>query len=245
MAGPAVAGGRRPAADVIGVLCAVGQYGGVRVLVVEDNQVVAQAVAEGLRDQGFAVDVAGDGAAGLNKAGLVAYDVIVLDRDLPAVHGDEVCGRLAGHCDGARILMLTAAGAPGDRVAGLDLGADDYLAKPFHFPELVARVRALARRAPAAPPVLRRGELELDRSRRRATRRGQLVPLNRKELGVLEVLMGADGGVVSAEQLLEQVWDEFADPFTNTVAVTVMRLRRKLGDPPLIQTVIGGGYRLP
>jgi DNA-binding response OmpR family regulator len=222
----------------------VGQYGRVRVLVVEDNQVVAQAVAEGLRDQGFAVDVAGDGAAGLAKAGLTGYDVIVLDRDLPAVHGDEVCGRLAGR-DGARILMLTAAGAPGDRVAGLDLGADDYLVKPFHFPELVARVRALARRAPPVPPVLRRGELELDRPRRQAARRGQLVPLNRKELGVLEVLMCADGAVVSAEQLLERVWDEFADPFTNVVAVTVMRLRRKLGDPPLIQTVTGTGYRLP
>ena len=128
---------------------------------------------------------------------------------------------------------------------GLDLGADDYLAKPFHFPELVARVRALARRVPPAPPVPRHGELALDRARRRATRRGQLVPLNRKELGVLEVLMGADGGVVSAEQLLERVWDEFADPFTNAVAVTVMRLRRKLGEPPLIETVIGGGYRLP
>ena len=214
-------------------------------LVVEDNQVVAQAVAEGLRDQGFAVDVAGDGESGLAKAALAPYDVIVLDRDLPAVHGDEVCARLAGHPAGARILMLTAAGAPGDRVDGLDLGADDYLAKPFHFPELVARVRALARRVPSAPPVLRHGELALDRARRRATRRGQLVPLNRKELGVLEVLMGADGGVVSAEQLLERVWDEFADPFTNAVAVTVMRLRRKLGEPPLIETVIGGGYRLP
>jgi DNA-binding response OmpR family regulator len=217
----------------------------VRVLVVEDNQVVARAVAEGLRDQGFAVDVAGDGAAGLEKASLAAYDVIVLDRDLPVVHGDEVCAQLAGCRAGARILMLTAAGAPGDRVAGLDLGADDYLPKPFHFPELVARVRALARRSPPAPPVLARGELVLDRARRRATRNGQLVPLNRKELGVLEVLLGADGAVVGAEELLERVWDEFADPFTNAVAVTVMRLRRKLGDPPLIETVIGGGYRLP
>jgi DNA-binding response OmpR family regulator len=229
---------------VIGVLCPVRQHGLVRVLVVEDNRVVAQAVAEGLRDQGFAVDVAGDGAAGLAKAGLAAYDVIVLDRDLPVVHGDEVCAQLAGSRDGARILMLTAAGGPGDRVAGLDLGADDYLPKPFHFPELVARVRALARRAPPVPPVLARGELVLDRARRRAHRRGRLVPLNRKELGVLEVLMCADGAVVSAEQLLERVWDEFADPFTNVVAVTVMRLRRKLGDPPLIETVIGGGYRL-
>jgi DNA-binding response OmpR family regulator len=220
-------------------------HGQVRVLVVEDNEVVAQAVAEGLRDQGIAVDVAGDGAAGLEKAGLAPYDVIVLDRDLPAVHGDDVCAQLAGREAGARILMLTAAGAPGERVAGLNLGADDYLAKPFHFPELVARVNALSRRAAPARPVLRRGELALDRARRRASRDGQPVPLTRKELGVLEVLLSADGAVISAEQLLEQVWDEFADPFTNAVAVTVMRLRRKLGDPPLIETVIGGGYRLP
>jgi DNA-binding response OmpR family regulator len=216
----------------------------VRVLVVEDNEVVAQAVAEGLRDQGFAVDVAGDGAAGLEKAGLAPYDVIVLDRDLPVVHGDDVCARLAGRPAGARILMLTAAGAPGDRVDGLNLGADDYLAKPFHFPELVARVNALGRRTAAAPPVLCRGELTLDRARRQASRSGQPVPLTRKELGVLEVLLSADGAVISAEQLLEQVWDEFADPFTNAVAVTVMRLRRKLGDPPLIETIIGVGYRL-
>ena len=214
-------------------------------LVVEDNEVVAQAVAAGLRDRGFAVDVAGDGGAGLDKAGLSPYDVIVLDRDLPVVHGDDVCARLAGRAGGARILMLTAAGAPDDRVGGLNLGADDYLAKPFHFPELVARVNALSRRAPSAPPLLRRGELTLDRPRRRASRNGQLVPLTRKELGVLEVLMSADGAVISAEELLEQVWDEYADPFTNAVAVTVMRLRRKLGTPPLVETVIGGGYRLP
>jgi DNA-binding response OmpR family regulator len=217
----------------------------VRVLVVEDNEVVAQAVAAGLRDRGFAVDVAGDGAAGLDKAGLSPYDVIVLDRDLPVVHGDDVCARLAGRPGGARILMLTAAGAPDDRVGGLNLGADDYLAKPFHFPELVARVSALCRREPSVPPVLRRGELALDRPRRRATRNGQLVPLTRKELGVLEVLMSADGAVISAEQLLERVWDEYADPFTNAVAVTMMRLRRKLGEPPLIETVTGCGYRLP
>ena len=214
-------------------------------LVVEDNAVVAQAVAAGLRDQGIAVDVAGDGGAGLDKAGLSPYDVIVLDRDLPVMHGDDVCARLAGGAGGARILMLTAAGAPDDRVAGLDLGADDYLPKPFHFPELAARVSALSRRAPSTPPVLRRGELTLDRPRRRASRNGQLVPLTRKELGVLEVLMSADGAVISAEELLERVWDEYADPFTNAVAVTVMRLRRKLGQPPLIETVTGGGYRLP
>jgi len=217
----------------------------MRVLVVEDNEVVARAVAEGLRDRGIAVDVAGDGAAGLDKAALWFYDVIVLDRDLPVVHGDDVCARLAGRSDGARVLMLTAAGAPDDRVDGLNLGADDYLAKPFHFPELVARIGALSRRAPSAPPVLRRGELALDRPRRRASRNGQMVPLTRKELGVLEVLMSADGAVISAEQLLERVWDEYADPFTNAVAVTMMRLRRKLGEPPLIETVTGGGYRLP
>jgi DNA-binding response OmpR family regulator len=216
----------------------------MRVLVVEDNEVVAQAIATGLRDRGIAVDVAGDGAAGLDKAGLSPYDVIVLDRDLPLVHGDDVCVRLAGRPGGARILMLTAAGAPDDRVGGLHLGADDYLAKPFHFPELVARVHALGRRAAAAPPVLRRGGLALDRARRRATRNGQLVPLNRKELGVLEVLLSADGAVVSAEELLERVWDENADPFTRTVVVTLMRLRRKLGRPEVIETVVGAGYRV-
>jgi DNA-binding response OmpR family regulator len=217
----------------------------MRVLVVEDNEVVARAVAEGLRDRGIAVDVASDGAAGLDKAGLWSYDVIVLDRDLPVVHGDDVCARLTGRPGGARILMLTAAGEPCDRVDGLNLGADDYLAKPFHFPELVARVGALSRRSPSAPPVLRRGELVLDRPRRRASRNGQPVPLTRKELGVLDVLISADGAVISAEELLERVWDEYADPFTNAVAVTVMRLRRKLGEPPLIETVTGGGYRLP
>ena len=180
-----------------------GHHKNMRVLIVEDNEVVAQAVATGLRDQGFAVDVAGDGAVGLDKAALSPYDVIVLDRDLPVVHGDDVCARLAGAPGGARILMLTAAGAPDDRVDGLNLGADDYLAKPFHFPELVARVNALGRRTPSVRPVLRRGELTLDRPRRRASRNGQLMPLTRKELGVLDVLMSADGAVISAEQLLE------------------------------------------
>jgi DNA-binding response OmpR family regulator len=217
----------------------------MRVLIVEDNDVVAGAIAKGLRHQGIAADVAADGAAGLDKAGLAPYDVIVLDRDLPVVHGDEVCAQLAGQPDGARILMLTAAGAPDDRVGGLNLGADDYLAKPFHFPELVARIQALARRAPSAPPVLRRGDLVVDRGRRQVTRHGQVVPLTRKEFGVLEALMAADGAVISAEQLLEKVWDEFADPFTNIVAVTILRLRRKLGDPPLIHTATGTGYRLP
>jgi DNA-binding response OmpR family regulator len=217
----------------------------VRVLVVEDNSVVADAVAEGLRDQGMAVDVAYDGQTGLEKAVVNAYDVVVLDRDLPGLHGDEVCEQIVGSSCPSRILMLTAAGQVEDRVDGLNLGADDYLAKPFDFSELVARVRALGRRQPSTPPVLTRGDVVVDRGRRTVTRAGRPVPLARKELGVLEVLVSADGAVVSAEQLLEQVWDEHADPFTNTVSVTVLRLRRKLGDPPLVETVIGGGYRIP
>ena len=217
----------------------------VRVLVVEDNTVVADAVAEGLRDQGMAVDTAYDGPSGLEKVALNAYDVVVLDRDLPGLHGDELCRQIAGSPSPSRVLMLTAAGQVEDRVEGLNMGADDYLAKPFDFSELVARVRSLARRSPSTPPVLRRGDLVVDRARRIVTRAGWPVPLARKELGVLEVLVVADGAVVSAEQLLEQVWDDHADPFTHTVAVTLGRLRRKLGDPPLIETVIGSGYRIP
>ena len=217
----------------------------MRVLVVEDNSVVADAVAEGLRDQGMAVDVAYDGPSGLQKASVNTYDVVVLDRDLPGLHGDELCEQIVGSPCPSRILMLTAAGQVEDRVEGLDLGADDYLAKPFDFSELVARVRSLARRSPSSPPVLTRGDLIVDRGRRAVTRSGRPVPLARKELGVLEVLMSAEGAAVSAEQLLEQVWDEHADPFTHTVAVTVLRLRRKLGDPPLVETVFGGGYRIP
>jgi DNA-binding response OmpR family regulator len=216
----------------------------VRVLVVEDNWVVADAVAEGLRDQGMAVDVAYDGASGLERAAVNAYDVVVLDRDLPQLHGDTLCERIVGSSNPSRILMLTAAGEVEDRVDGLNLGADDYLAKPFDFTELVARVRALARRSPSTPPVMTRGDLVVDRARRVVTRAGRPIPLARKELGVLEVLVSADGAVVSAEQLLERVWDEHADPFTNTVSVTILRLRRKLGDPPLVETVIGGGYRI-
>ena len=170
--------------------------------------------------------------------------MIVLDRDLPGVHGDEVCRSLQDRGSDARILMLTAAATIRDRVAGLNLGADDYLPKPFAFEELVARVHALARRAPAAPPLLVRGDLTLDRPRRLATRAGQELPLTRKELGVLEVLLAADGAVVSAEELLERVWDENADPFTRTVAVTLTRLRRKLGQPEVIETVVGAGYRV-
>ena len=216
----------------------------MRVLVVEDDSVMADAIAEGLRDQGIAVDLAYDGATGLDKATLNAYDVIVLDRDLPRLHGDALCRQVVDSPGTSRILMLTAAGLVADRVEGLNLGADDYLAKPFAFSELVARVRALARRSPSTPPVLTRGDLTVDRGRRTVTRAGRQVPVARKELGVLEVLVSADGAAVTAEQLLEQVWDEHADPFTNVVAVTVLRLRRKLGEPPVIETVIGGGYRM-
>lgn len=219
---------------------------GVRVLVVEDEVPLADAVARGLRREGMAVDVAHDGDSGLEKAMMTRYDVLVLDRDLPLRSGDEVCRELAAQGSLTRVLMLTAAGGLQDRVAGLELGADDYLGKPFAFPELVARVRALGRRAsPPAPPVLQGpGGLELDQGRRTATRHGVDLGLTRKELGVLEVLMKADGAVVSSEELLDRVWDEHADPFTTTVRVTVMTLRKKLGDPPVVHTVVGAGYRL-
>jgi DNA-binding response OmpR family regulator len=216
----------------------------VRVLVVEDHVELARDIAEGLRDRGIATDLAYDGAAALQKGVVYRYDVIVLDRDLPGVHGDAVCVALRDGGADARILMLTAAAAIGDRVEGLNLGADDYLPKPFAFEELVARVHALARRAPAGPPLLVRSDLELDRAARRATRAGRELSLTRKELGVLEVLLAADGAVVSAEELLERVWDENADPFTRTVAVTLGRLRRKLGEPEMIETVVGSGYRV-
>ncbi|HEY2129120.1 MAG TPA: response regulator transcription factor [Streptosporangiaceae bacterium] len=216
----------------------------MRVLVVEDQKALANRIAEGLRDQGMAVDVAYDGAAAIEATVLNRYDVVVLDRDLPRVHGDAVCAGLVAGPSPARILMLTAAAAVEDRVDGLNLGADDYLPKPFAFSELVARVRALSRRSPSTPPVLTRGDLTVDRARRRASRGGRLLALTRKEFGVLEAVLGADGAVVSAEELLENVWDEHADPFSNTVSVTMTRLRRKLGEPPLIETVIGSGYRL-
>ncbi len=222
----------------------LGHHGRVRVLVVEDQETLANRIAEGLRDQGMAVDVAYDGAAAVEVTAVNRYDVVVLDRDLPRVHGDAVCASLVAGPSPARILMLTAAAAVEDRVDGLNLGADDYLPKPFAFTELVARVRALSRRAPSTPPVITRGDLTMDRARRRVSRDGRLVPLTRKEFGVLEAVLGADGAVVSAEELLESVWDEHADPFSNTVSVTMARLRRKLGDPPLIETVIGCGYRL-
>jgi DNA-binding response OmpR family regulator len=219
-------------------------YGDVRVLVVEDQKVLADRIAEGLRDQGMAVDVAYDGEAAIQVTAFTAYDVIVLDRDLPRVHGDAVCASLVASPAKARIIMLTAAAAVDERVDGLNLGADDYLTKPFAFTELVARVRALSRRSPSAPPVAFCGDLVIDRVRHRVSRAGQPIALTRKEFGILEVLLAADGGVVSAEDLLEQVWDEHADPFSNTVSVTMSRLRRKLGSPPPIETVTGCGYRL-
>jgi DNA-binding response OmpR family regulator len=217
----------------------------VRVLVAEDVPRLANDIAEGLRDQGMAVDVSYDGLDAVSKLNLVPYDVIVLDRDLPGVHGDAVCRMIA---DGERpvmVLMLTAADAPGQRVAGLALGADDYLAKPFHFPELVARVRGLARRKPAARGVrLRGGGVELDQLTRIATRDGRRLELSAKELAVLEALLRASPGVLSAERLLEQAWDANADPFTKTVQVTIGRLRRKLGEPDVIETIPGVGYRI-
>jgi DNA-binding response OmpR family regulator len=218
---------------------------GMRVLIVEDQVTLADDIADGLRDQGMAADVAYDGASGLEKALLNRYDVVVVDRDLPKVHGDAVCAALVAAPSQARILMLTAAGTVGDRVEGLNLGADDYLVKPFAFAELVARLRALVRRSPATPPVVIKDDLVFDRARRRVSRGGRPVSLTRKEMGILEVLLTADGSVVSAEELLERVWDENADPFTHTVTVTLARLRRKLGEPDLIETVVGSGYRLP
>ena len=216
----------------------------MRVLVVKDQVDLADDIGEGLRDQGFGADVAYDGAEGIEKAMLYDYDVVVLDRDLPHVHGDAVCAALAGAGRPSRILMLTAAVLVQDRVHGLNLGADDYLTKPFAFEELVARVHALARRAPSAAPVRRHGDLVVDTARRRVSRGGRPISLTRKELGVLETLLAADGAVVSAEELLERVWDEHADPFSRTVTVTVGRLRSKLGEPDLIETVVGAGYRL-
>jgi DNA-binding response OmpR family regulator len=216
----------------------------VRVLVVEDERVLARNICEGLRDAGLAVDVAYDGASALDRLELVDYDVVVLDRDLPGVHGDDVCRALAGRSAPCRVLMLTAAAGVEERVAGLSLGADDYLPKPFAFAELVARIRALSRRRPAIPPVLTHGDLSADLARRTVMRREVPISLTRKEFGVLEALLLAEGAVLSAEELLERVWDEHLDPFSNIVQVTVARLRRKLGDPPVIHTVVGTGYRI-
>ncbi|WP_327353118.1 response regulator transcription factor [Streptomyces sp. NBC_01304] len=217
----------------------------MRVLVVEDHEELAETVAGGLRREGMAVDVVLDGATALERAEINAYDVVVLDRDLPGLHGDRVCRALVAAGSRARVLMLTASGTVADRVAGLRIGADDYLPKPFAFTELVARIRALGRRAqPALPPVLVRGELRLDPARRTASRAGRRLTLTPKEFAVLELLLAAQGAVVSAEQLLERAWDDAADPFSQTVKVTVSRLRRKLGEPPLIETVERAGYRL-
>lgn len=217
----------------------------MRVLVVEDARSLAEVVAEGLRDQGMAVDIAYDGLDGAARLDRNAYDVVVLDRDLPGIHGDTLCQMVTERDDRAMVLMLTAAGEPGDRVSGLTLGADDYLAKPFHFPELVLRIRSLARRRPAARArTLRAAGLELDPVRRTALRDGRALDLSVKEFAVLEALLRASPGFLSAEDLLEQVWDENADPFTNTVAVTISRLRRKLGSPPAITTTSGVGYRI-
>jgi DNA-binding response OmpR family regulator len=218
----------------------------MRILVVEDEHLLAEAIAEWLRDEAHAVDVALDGDAALERLGVNDYDVVVLDRDLPVVHGDDVCRAVVTSESEARVLMLTAAAEVGDRVAGLSLGADDYLPKPFAFVELAARVQALGRRArPAVPPVLRRAGLLADPARHQAFRDGRYLTLSRKEFGVLVELLRADGATVSAEQLLEKVWDENADPFTSAVRLTMLKLRRKLGDPGLIETVAGVGYRIP
>lgn len=217
----------------------------MRVLIIEDDERLADVVARGLRQSGMAVDVALEGESGLEKALVNRYDVVLLDRDLPRLHGDEVCRRLARLPETPRILMLTASGTLDDRVEGLSLGADDYLAKPFALRELVARIRALARRsAVSTPPVLEAGDVRLEPGPHRATRGGRDLRLTRKEFAVLEVLLGASGNVVSAEELLERVWDEHTDRMTNVVAVTIMTLRRKLGAPPVVETVKGAGYRI-
>jgi DNA-binding response OmpR family regulator len=217
----------------------------VRVLVVEDVHRLADDIAEGLRDHGIAVDISYDGVDATAKLDLNRYDVVLLDRDLPGLHGDTLCRTITHSEDPAMVLMLTAAGTNTDRVTGLSLGADDYLSKPFHFPELVLRIRALARRRPTAQPrILRAGTLELDPLHHTATRDGQRLDLSPKEFGILEALLRAMPAPLSAEQLLEQVWDEYADPFTKTVAVTISRLRRKLGEAPIIETLPAVGYRI-
>ena len=218
----------------------------MRLLVAEDEPELAELIATGLREHGFAVDVSLDGDDALQKAWVNTYDAVVLDRDLPVVHGDVVCRKLLQAELPPRILMLTASGELDQRVDGLNLGADDYLAKPFAFAELVARIRALARRPSlATTPVINRAGIRLDIGRMASWRDGRELRLTRKELGVLEVLLRADGAVISAESLLERVWDENTDPFTNAVRITVGTLRKKLGQPPVIQTVVGAGYRIP
>jgi DNA-binding response OmpR family regulator len=217
----------------------------MRVLIAEDERQLADALARGLQREGMAVDIANDGQRALMNARVNAYDVVVLDRDLPEMHGDDVCRALSEDERITKILMLTAASGMDDVVGGLSLGADDYMSKPVRFPELVARIRALARRSgPARPAVRESGDQRLDPASREVSRAGRPVDLSPKEFGVLEVLMGAAGRAVSSEELLERVWDENADPFTNTVRMTMVGLRRKLGDPPVIQTVVGAGYRI-
>jgi DNA-binding response OmpR family regulator len=222
-----------------------GILGGMRVLIAEDERVLADIVATGLRRETMAVDVVYDGDAALERAAVNQYDVIVLDRDLPGVHGDDVCRKLVADGVPARIIMLTAAGDLRSKVEGLSIGADDYLSKPFDFPELVARLRALARRtSQVVPPVLARAGITVDPGRHEVFRDGRYVALSPKEFAVLEILMRAGGNVVSAEDLLEKAWDENISYFTNSVRVTVMTLRKKLGAPPVIETVTGAGYRL-
>ena len=217
----------------------------MRVLVVEDHAELAESIARVLRRDGIAVDIALDGRQALARSAVVDYDVVVLDRDLPDVHGDEVCRRLLARATHTRVLMLTASASIADRVEGLSIGADDYLPKPFAYAELLARLRALARRSqPPLPPLLVHGDLRVDPSQRVATRAGERLPLSPKELAVLEYLLTAQGRVVSAEELLERVWDEAADPFTTTVKATINRLRAKLGQPGVIETVPQGGYRI-
>ena len=217
----------------------------MRVLVVEDFEVLAAAIGAGLRREGMAVDVVLDGNEALGHLAVTRYDVVVLDRDLPGVHGDDICRKLAADRSGTRVLMLTAASTVAERVDGLGLGADDYLPKPFDFAELTARIRALARRAAAStPPVLAAGDLTLDPGRRVALRAGRRLDLSPKEFALLECLLASGGRVLSAEELLERVWDEQADPFTTAVKTTIRRLRAKLGDPPVIQTVREGGYQI-
>jgi len=217
----------------------------MRVLVVEDFEVLARSIATGLRREGMAVDVVLDGADALTHLAVTRYDVVILDRDLPGVHGDEICRRIATDRSDVRVLMLTAAGTVKDRVDGLGLGADDYLPKPFDFAELVARVRALARRStPPVPPTFAYQDVTLDPSRRVASRAGRRLELSPKEFALLECLLASPGLVLSTEELLERVWDEAADPFTSAVKHTMHRLRAKLGDPPVIHTVRERGYRI-
>jgi len=217
----------------------------MRVLVVEDEVLLAEAVQSGLRREAMAVDVVHDGPSALDQLAVNGYDVAVLDRDLPGLHGDDLCRMIIERYPQCRVLMLTAARRLDDKVTGLGLGADDYLTKPFEFPELVARIRAVGRRGAAAlPPVLERASVRLDPFRREVSRDAEPIQLTRKEFAVMELLMRADGGVVSAEELLEKAWDVNADPFTNAVRITISTLRAKLGTPPVIETVTGVGYRM-